>query len=363
MLLQIRDAQRHKVKTKMLLSGVSGSGKTTSALLIARGLCDSPQEILLIDTENRGEITANIFGNEGKYKYAEFPAPYSAQRFAQVVNECVKAGFKVIIFDTMTVFWTGEGGILEKKDSFGGTFDAWKKVSPDWKLLVNTIIQSDIHIILTSRVKSEYVIEDVINAQGRATKSPKKIGLKEDFREGIEYELNVHLRLDLEHIARPEKDNTGVFETLYDRITIQHGQKLRQWCEEGIDFKPSVIEQQPASSTPATLPTPQRQYSPETLAKIDEFKSLCWGEYWTKTDNWIKTSMPDEKTLVQKLKAGITKMQDDAVKAEGLAIMITNSDAPLAELMATFDVKERQLLDHPKLKPVIEARQNATNQS
>lgn len=101
------------------------------------------------------------------------------------------------------------------------------------------------------------------------------------------------------------------------------------------------------------------QYSPEALSKIKEFKSLCWGEYWTKIDNWIQTSKPDEKTLMQKLSGGITKMQDDAVKAEGLAIMITNSDAPIAELMATFDAKELELLEHPKLKPVIEARQNA----
>lgn len=357
MLLQIRDAVRHKVKTKMLLSGVSGSGKTTSALLIARGLCDSPQEIILIDTENRGEITANTFSNEGKrYKYSELPAPYTMQRFTQAIHESISCGFKVIIFDTISPFWGGDGGLLEKKDSFGGSWDAWKKVSPDWKLFVNTIIQSDVHLILTSRVKSEYVIEDVVNAQGRTTKSPKKVGLKEDFRDGIEYELNVQLRIDLDHIARPEKDNTGVFETLYDRITIQHGQKLRQWCEEGIDFKPSVVEQQPA---PATLSTPQHQYSPQALAKIEEFKSLCWGEYWVKTDNWIQTSKPDEKTLMQKLSGGITKMQDDAVKAEGLAIMITNSDAPLAELMATFDAKELELLEHPKLKPVIEARQNA----
>jgi DNA polymerase III delta prime subunit len=351
MLLQIRDAVRHKVKTKMLLSGVSGSGKTTGALLIARGLCDSPKEILLIDTENRGEITANLFGSEGKYKYAEFPAPFSAQRFAQAVNESINAGFKVIIFDSITPFWQGEGGILEKKDSFGGTFDAWKKVSPDWKLLINTIIQSDIHIILTSRVKSEYVIEDVVNAQGRTTKSPKKVGLKEDFREGIEYELNVHLRIDLDHIARPEKDNTGVFETLYDRINIQHGQKLRQWCEEGIDFKPSVAEQ----PTPLLLPQPtqQPQYSAPALEKLAEFRQFADKEMLAKFEAWFAKN-PDEVTLVKTLMSGLEKI---AVKAETLAIMITNSDMALVDLMKTFSTYENRLLEHPKVKEVVNARQ------
>jgi hypothetical protein len=121
----------------------------------------------------------------------------------------------------------------------------------------------------------------------------------------------------------------------------------------------SVIEQE----GPAQVQTADPQYSPEAIAKIEEFKSLCWGEYWAKTDEWIKTKNPDEKTLLQKLTAGITKMQDDAVQAESLALMITNSDTPIAELMATFDVKELELKEHPKLKPVIEARQNATNQS
>lgn len=135
---------------------------------------------------------------------------------------------------------------------------------------------------------------------------------------------------------------------------------------EYIDISEAKQQKQalPAQSKQQTA-TPQ--YSPETLAKIDEFRSICWGEYWAKTDEWIKTKQPDEKTLIQKLEAGITKMQNDAVKAEGLAIMIANSDAPLAKLMATFDTNELELLDHPKLKPVLESRQNtptnATDQS
>ena len=74
--------------------------------------------------------------------------------------------------------------------------------------------------------------EDKLERTGRTTKS-LKVGLKEDFR-GIEYELECTFEVDLDHIARPEKDNTTYLK-LYMTVSIYSAmvKKSRQWCEEG----------------------------------------------------------------------------------------------------------------------------------
>lgn len=59
-MVTLHKAQRKRAKLRVGLSGPSGSGKTLSGLLLARGLCDSWDEICIIDTENgSGELYAN----------------------------------------------------------------------------------------------------------------------------------------------------------------------------------------------------------------------------------------------------------------------------------------------------------------
>ena len=133
-MLNFKQAERTKAKAKVLISGISGSGKTTSALLLARGLCDTPQQVFLLDTENRGNYNANIFGSDGAYMIADMPKPYTAAVFKAAIDECIRAGAKVVIVDGITPFWAGDGGILDKKDSFGASFESWNKVAPDWRM-------------------------------------------------------------------------------------------------------------------------------------------------------------------------------------------------------------------------------------
>ena len=49
--MDLRKAQRKQAKIKLAMEGVSGSGKTMSALLLASGITDW-SKIAVIDTEN-----------------------------------------------------------------------------------------------------------------------------------------------------------------------------------------------------------------------------------------------------------------------------------------------------------------------
>ncbi|MEY4041790.1 MAG: hypothetical protein RL233_1321, partial [Bacteroidota bacterium] len=50
--MKITQAQRKRAKIKLAIQGCSGSGKTFSSLLLAKGLTNQWSDICVIDTEN-----------------------------------------------------------------------------------------------------------------------------------------------------------------------------------------------------------------------------------------------------------------------------------------------------------------------
>ena len=85
-------------------------------------------------------------------------------------------------------------------------------------------MQSSIHIIITMRSKTETVQEG-----GKV----RKVGMKDEQREGAEYELTLKFELDHgSHLANATKDRTRLFRDPIE-ITPAVGEKLLQWLETG----------------------------------------------------------------------------------------------------------------------------------
>ena len=102
----------------------AGSGKTFSALLIAGGLGG---RVALVDTENG---SGDMYGNEFTYDICTLPPPYTVARYLEALRVAERAGYDVIILDSITHAWAGEGGLLEQVDKHasGGRdnrFTAW----------------------------------------------------------------------------------------------------------------------------------------------------------------------------------------------------------------------------------------------
>lgn len=245
---QIRAAERKKAKIRMGLSGPSGSGKTYSALLVAFGITDSWEDIVLIDTENR---SADLYAHLGAFKVLPLDAPYSPERYIGAIKTCEKAGFKVIIIDSITHEWDGKGGCLEIHEQLGGKYQTWAEVTPRHRKFIDTILQSPCHIITTVRAKTDYAMT---NENGKV--KVEKAGLKEVTREGFEYELTVNLQIDMNHNARVSagKDRTGLF---VDKPTAplskETGERIREWCESGVNALEKVKEAIKNAKTEAEL--------------------------------------------------------------------------------------------------------------
>jgi uridine kinase len=54
--MKITQAQRKRAKIKLAIQGCSGSGKTYSSLLLAKGLTNQWSDICVIDTENHSAV-------------------------------------------------------------------------------------------------------------------------------------------------------------------------------------------------------------------------------------------------------------------------------------------------------------------
>ncbi len=222
-------AQRTQAKLRLAIDGPSGSGKTYSALLIAKGLAGGDlSKVALIDTE-RG--SGSLYADLGPYAILDFGPPYTVKRFVTAHDAAVEEGFTVIVFDSLTHFWSGEGGILDAVDKFaktstsGNSFAAWKQGTPLQKQLFDTMLASPVHIVATIRSKTEWVLEE--NEKGK--KVPRKVGLAPDQRKDIDYEFTLVLDLSRDHIAQASKDRTGLFDDRLEVPSESMGTELAAW--------------------------------------------------------------------------------------------------------------------------------------
>jgi hypothetical protein len=227
MQLQIQKAQRNKAKIKIGLQGASGSGKSMSALLLAYGLCNSWEKILVIDSENN---SAHLYSHLGGYSIIGISAPFSPEKYIEALNLAVNAGFEVVIIDSISHEWEGAGGILDIHGSMAGnSFTNWNKITPRHNAFVNAILQSPVHVLATIRTKQDYVL---VEKNGKQV--PEKVGLKGITRDGMDYELTVVFDIDIKHNATVSKDRTGIFANESEfKISIDTGRKVIEWCNTG----------------------------------------------------------------------------------------------------------------------------------
>lgn len=236
--MQIKTASRKKVKLKMGISGASGFGKTYSALLLASGMTNGDwSKIAVIDTENG---SAELYSNLGEYNVLTLAPPFSPENYIKAIKMCEDAGMEVVIIDSVSHEWDGDGGCLDIHSALGGQFAHWAKVTPRHKAFIDAILQSSCHIITTTRRKQEYDL--VKNDKGRV--EPVKVGTKEVTRDGFEYELTLNFELiNDKHLARASKDRTGLFADKPEFvINKETGKLILEWCNKGeqVEVKPKT---------------------------------------------------------------------------------------------------------------------------
>ena len=230
--MKLQQAQRSQVKLRIGLSGPSGYGKTMSALLLAFGITQDWRKIAVIDTENN---SASLYSHLGDFNVLSLEEPYSPQRYVEAIKTCENANMEVIIVDSISHEWSGQGGCLEMHEKLGGRFQDWAKVTPQHNSFIDALLQSKAHIITTARRKVDYSLDKDMNGKTKVM----KLGTKEITREGFEYELTLNLEfINENHLVKASKDRTGLFSGKPEFIINQAtGKKLKAWCTEGVSLE------------------------------------------------------------------------------------------------------------------------------
>lgn len=224
--MELRKSNRSQARIRMALQGPSGSGKTYSALLLAYGICKDWNKIAVIDTENH---SADLYSHLGNYNVLTLNAPFTPERYIEAIDKCESAGMDVIVIDSISHEWEGDGGILDiHSQMVGNSFTNWSKLTPRHNALVQRILTSGKHIIATVRSKQEYVL-----SEKNGKNIPEKVGMKGVQRDGLEYDFTLVFELDINHNVNCTKDRTQLFSNkLTFKIDESIGEKIMKWCKE-----------------------------------------------------------------------------------------------------------------------------------
>jgi len=164
-MFEVKKAERKGVSVFIQIAGLSDSGKTYTALSIARGLVGADGTIGFTDTENgRGSYYADMFGG---YSIIDLQPPFSPERYSETVDAFEKGKFDCQIIDSMSHEWEGVGGILDIADSQRSKYDKplegmnkWIKPKKMHRDLMDKIVRSKMHSICCYRVKEP--LEEVV---------------------------------------------------------------------------------------------------------------------------------------------------------------------------------------------------------
>lgn len=231
-LAQARPAVRPALKARALLSGPPGSGKTRTALIVATTLAEGGP-ILVIDTEKESALT---YADDFTFDHLRWAPPYNPRDLAGTLIDAGQQ-YAVVIVDSLSHFWRGEGGTLEIAD---GKFTGWKDARPAQNDLVEGMLGCQAHLIGCARSKVEHVQEK--DERGRHV--VRKLGMAIVQSDDMEYELNIAAEIAMDHSMTISKSRTvavPVGRTFHAGHAEDFAALYRDWLKGGEPPAPAEV--------------------------------------------------------------------------------------------------------------------------
>lgn len=255
--MEFKRATKAQARLRLALQGPSGSGKTYSGLAIGSALAHlAGSRLAVVDTE-RGSAAKYAGANGFDFDTLELADDQSPRAYREAIEAAERSGYSVILIDSLSHAWAGRGGALEQVDraagGSGNSFAAWRKVTPEHNRLVDAILASPAHIIVTMRSKTEYVLEE----DSRGKKTPRKIGMAPVMRDGIEYEFDLVGEINLDHALTVTKSRSSALaDQFFDRPGRAFAERVWAWLRDGIDAPALAVPQPAAQQVEAHAPAP-----------------------------------------------------------------------------------------------------------
>lgn len=277
--MALKQAVKHEKKLRLFIPGPAGSGKTYTALAIATELAklSGGGPVALYDTEAG---SASLYAGKFEFLTDQIEPPYTPEKFIAAILEAERAGCSVVILDSISHAWAGEGGLLDMVNQWTNAstsknaFTAgWSKATPVQNRLLQTIMRAKLHVIATARTKTEWVMQK--DDKGRD--KPVKVGLAPVQRADTDYEFDVVLDMSAAHVGEVTKSR---FESVADKVATKPGADFARMIWDELQGEPEEPGKQQISQ-----PTEQQ------MATLNDLANEVYGaELWADESHRAKVA-------------------------------------------------------------------------
>lgn len=145
-------ATRQDTSLLVAIAGASGSGKTYSAMNLAKGICGG-EPFKVIDTEAGRALH---YADQFDFEHEDMAPPFTPEKYLAAVQEAERRGFKAIVIDSMSHEFDGEGGLMEMADNSNAKGPAaWKDPKMRHKKMMNGFLQMRTHLTFCLRAEEK----------------------------------------------------------------------------------------------------------------------------------------------------------------------------------------------------------------
>lgn len=241
---ELKPAKKDSVPPLIGLWGRSGSGKTYSAILLARGLVGPKGKIAVIDTENcRAKFYSDLAGG---WEHLDMQPPFSPEKYSAAFKFCEAQGAKVIVVDSMSHVWenvleSAETAVTSSGKAMQG-LAKWKAPKIAHKRMMNDLIRSAIPVIFCIRAK-----EASKQVGSGSDMKIVQLGWQPITERNFPYEMTVDLNMtkdghyDLNASKTVPEALRGVIKE-GGVVDINMGAAIAEWAGSGAPVDPEVVK-------------------------------------------------------------------------------------------------------------------------
>ena len=283
MTFTFKRAMREQVSVLIGLAGPSGSGKTYTALRLACGLAPNGK-IAFIDTEARRGLH---YADKFEYHHTDMRPPFKPARFIECIQDAENSGAEVIIIDSFSNEYDGEGGIIDWADELEGrgvkSPGNWKEPKLAHKKMMNAFLQCRASLIFCLRADEK--IKIVRQENGKTAVVP--LGWTPICEKRFMYEMTTSFTLTDDNAGKPNFNLPHKLQEQHrhmfpadEFIGENAGRALKEWASGGIGTMPT---DEPDSETLITADS--------ALAEAAEKGSEALKTAWTKLPAKVKAAL------------------------------------------------------------------------
>ncbi len=227
------------------IAGASGSGKTESAMRLARGYVGPTGKFLVIDTEEKRALYKR--NRYQPWDWMDFQPPFAPENYAEVLDAGKE--YQAVVLDSGSHEYFGEGGLQDiandalEKMCKGDMSKAERLTAPSWKgakmrhksVFMSRITRFPALLIVCLRAEPKIKFVKVMNG-GREQNTIVDAGYQPICEKLFMYEMLVGAMVMPDnpgvpvHIKKLEPDLEPVF-IAGEQISEKTGERLAQWAK------------------------------------------------------------------------------------------------------------------------------------